>query len=123
MESYGAGVRRRMREGVVAFAQAVPIFAIFAYLSNLEKALVASAILWSIWVAVSAHKDGWRTPSFWWIVALVSVINAVVIWVLPLNEPFRVPALAVAYPLAMAEGFGMYWLLGWWLRREAAPRS
>jgi hypothetical protein len=122
MESYGAGVRRRVRESLVVFSQLVPIFAAIAYFSNIQKALVATTIIWSIWVAVSARKDGWRKPTFWWIVALVSLLNVVAVWVLPLNEPFNA-GLAVAYPLAMAEGFGVYWLLGWWLRRKAAPNS
>lgn len=87
-----------MREGVVTFAQVIPIFAVVAYLSSLEKALVASTIIWSIWVAVSARKDGWRTPGFWWVVFFVSVANCMVVWFLPLKEPFSVPALAVAYP-------------------------
>jgi hypothetical protein len=122
MESYGVGVRRRVRESLVGFAQIIPIFAAIAYFSNLQKALVASTIIWSIWVAVSARKDGWRMPSFWWIVALISLLNAAAVWVLPLKERFNA-GLAVAYPLGMAEGFGVYWLLGWWLRREAAQNS
>lgn len=115
MEGYSAGVRRRMREGLAALAQVIPVFAVVAYLSNLEKALVASTVMWAIWVAVSARKEGWRTSGFWWIVAFVSAINAVAVWALPMNEPFKA-GLAVAYPLGMAEGFGVYWLLGWWLR-------
>jgi hypothetical protein len=122
MESYGAGVRRRMREGVIALAQIVPVFAVVAYVSNLQKALVASTVLWSIWVAVSARKESWRTPGFWWIVAFVGAINAAAIWALPRNEAFKA-GLAVAYPLGMAEGFGVYWLLGWWAGREAAASS
>jgi glucan phosphoethanolaminetransferase (alkaline phosphatase superfamily) len=121
MVSYGAGVRRRIRESLVIFAQAVPIFATIAYFSNFQKALVATTIIGSIWVAVSARKDGWQMPSFWWIVALVSLLNAVVVWALPLNERFNA-GLAVTYPLGMAEGFGVYWLLGWWLRRAGGGK-
>jgi hypothetical protein len=122
MESYAAGVRRRMRESLVVLAQVIPVFVIVAYLSNLEKALVASTVVWSIWIAVSARKEGWQTSGFWWIVTIVSGINAVAIWAIPINGPFKA-GLIVAYPLGMAEGVGVYWLLGWWLRREAATSS
>ena len=108
-----------MREGLIAIAQIILVFALVAYISNLQKALVASVVLWSIWTAVSARKQGWRTTGFWWIVALVGAINAVAIWAMPMTEPFKA-GLAVAYPLGMAEGFGVYWLLGWWLNRKAA---
>jgi len=118
MESYAQGVRRRLREGLVVVAQVIPIFAITAYFSTLEKALIASTIIWSIWCAVAARKEGWRKPGFWLIVACVGAANAIVIWTIPLGEPFKA-GIAVAYPLAMAEGFAVYWLLGWWLRSES----
>lgn len=104
---------------LVAFAQVMPLFAVVAYFSSLEKALVVSTIVWAIWIAVSMRKEGWHKPGFWWIVALVAAVNAVAVWAVPINEQFEA-GMAVAYPLGMLEGFAVYWLLGWWLRREEA---
>ena len=121
MESYGSGVWRRTREGLIALSQVIPTFAVIAYISSLEKALVASTVIWSIWVAVSARKEGWRVPGFWWVVAIVAIVNAVAIWAIPINERFSA-GLTVAYPLGMAEGFAVYWLLGRWLRHRSVVR-
>ena len=103
---------------VVTFAQMMPPFALIAYVSSLEKALVACTVIWAIWVAVSERKDSWQKPSFWWLVAAVGAANAIAIWAIPIGGPFKA-GLFVAYPLGMAEGFGVYWLLGWWLPRKS----
>lgn len=111
------GVRRRLREALVIFAQTFPVFAIISYFSSLEKGLVATMALFSIWTAVTARWEGRHTAGFWWLVALIVIANAVAIWLLPISQRFP-SGMAVAYPLGMIEGFLVYWLLGWWTTRS-----
>lgn len=118
MESYGTGVRRRMREMLVIIAQTLPLFVVITYLSTPEKALVTTMAFFSIWTAVSMRWDGRHKSGFWWIVGLVIAANAAAIWSIPMNSRFS-SGYAVAYPVGMAEGFGVYWLLGWWIGRGA----
>jgi hypothetical protein len=60
-----SGLGRSMREALVVFVQVIPVFAVAAYFSSIEKALVASTVLWAILVAVSERKEGWQKPGFW----------------------------------------------------------
>lgn len=116
MGSYMAGVRGRLREMLVVVAQTLPLFVVVTYISTPEKALVATMAFFSIWTAISARWDGRNKPGFWWLVGSVVFVNALGIWAIPMSTRFS-SAHAVAYPVGMAEGFFVYWLLGWWLRR------
>ncbi len=52
---------------------------------------------------------------------MVVIANIVAIWAVSFDRPFS-SGHAVAYPLGMAEGFCVYWLLGWWERRSTGVR-
>ena len=121
MAGYMAGVSKRLRETLVVVAQTLPFFVSVTYVSTPEKALVATMAFFSIWTAVSARWDGRDTPGFWWLVGLVLVANVLAMWAIPINTRFS-SGHAVAYPVGMAEGFVVYWLLGWWLRRRSDGR-
>lgn len=121
MASYMAGVRGRLREMLVVVAQTLPMFVIVAYFSTAEKALVATMAFFSIWTAVSARWEGRFKSGFWWLVGLVAIANVIAIWAIPINHRFS-SGHAVAYPLGMAEGFLVYWLLGWWIKRERSAQ-
>jgi hypothetical protein len=45
------------------------------------------------------------------LVGMFTLMNGVAIWALPAVAPFEA-GLAVAYPIGMAEGFVLYWLIG-----------
>jgi hypothetical protein len=119
MASYMAGVRGRFREALIVVAQTLPVFVVVTYMSTPEKALVTTMAFFSIWTAVSARWDQRDKPGFWWLVGLVLVANALAIWAIPMNTKLSAGH-AVAYPVGMAEGFVVYWMLGWWQRRSSA---
>lgn len=121
MATYMAGVRGRLREMLVVVAQTLPIFVIVAYFSTAEKALVATMAFFSIWTAVSARWEGRSRSGFWWLVGLLVLANVIAIWAIPINHSFS-SGHAVAYPLGMAEGFLVYWLLGWWISRDRSAQ-
>ena len=103
--------RSRGHDALVAIATVTPVFLTVAYFSTLEKALLAGTVFGAIWVAVSERWQGRTRRGFWSLVGLFALVNAVAIWALPAVGPFDA-GLPVAYPLAMAEGFLLYWLLG-----------
>jgi hypothetical protein len=82
-----------------------------AFFSTLEKALLAATVSGAVWVAVSERWQRRERQGFWPLVGIFALVNALAIWALPVVGPFK-PALAVSYPLGMAEGFFLYWLLG-----------
>lgn len=103
--------RSRGHDVIVAIATVTPVFVIVALLSTLEKALLAATVFGAMWVAVSERWQARVKRGFISLVGVFALVNAVLIWALPPVGPFR-PALAVSYPLGMAEGFLLYWLLG-----------
>ena len=103
--------RSRGRDALVAIATVTPVFVVVAFTSTLEKALLASVVFGATWVAVSERWQRRDTQGFWPLVGLFTLVNALVIWSLPVVGPFKA-ALGVSYPLGMAEGFLLYWLLG-----------
>ena len=113
MASYMAGARGRFRGALIVFAQTLPVFVVVTYISTPEKALVTTMAFFSIWTAISARWDQRHNPGFWCLVALILAANALAIWAIPMNTKFS-SGHAVAYPAGMAEGFVVYWLLGWW---------
>ncbi|HEX6073343.1 MAG TPA: hypothetical protein VFY95_10100 [Sphingomicrobium sp.] len=84
---------------------------IVALISSLEKALLASTVVGSIWVAVSERWRNRTREGFWVVVAIFFIVNVIAIWAIPISRSFRA-GLLVAYPLGMAEGFLLWWLLG-----------
>lgn len=103
--------RGKAHDTLVAIATVTPVFAVVAYLSTLEKALLAATVFGAIWVAVSERWQERERRGFWGLVGLFALVNAISIWMLPAVGPFKA-GLAVAYPVGMAEGFLLYWLLG-----------
>ncbi len=89
----------------------LPVFFVAAYFSTLEKALLAGTVFGAVWVAVSERWQARTRRGFWVWVGLFAVVNATTIWALPVVGPFK-SGLAGSYPLGMAEGFLLYWLLG-----------
>jgi len=106
-----ANPRSKGHDALVALATVTPVFAVAALLSTLEKALLAATVFGAIWVAVSERWQERDRRGFWALVGLFTLVNLVAIWALPAVGPFKA-GLTVAYPLAMAEGFLLYWLLG-----------
>jgi hypothetical protein len=104
---------------LIGIAIGLPIFAVTAYFSSLEKALIAATISMAMWTAVSAHWSKPKDIGFWVIVAMFGVANSAAIWALPTLPQFKA-GLTVAFPVGIAEGFLLYWLLGLWLRRKSA---
>jgi uncharacterized membrane protein YhaH (DUF805 family) len=102
--------RSRGQDALVALAT-MPFFALVAYLSSLEKALLACTVLWAVWVAVSERWQQRGRRGFWALVGLFALVNAIAIWALPALAPFK-SGLAVSFPLGIAEGFLLWWLLG-----------
>lgn len=96
---------------LVAVATVIPVFTVVALSSTLEKALLAATVFGAVWVAVTQRWQNWRRAGFWGLVGLFALANALVIWVLPVVGPFK-SALEVSYPIGVAEGFLLYWLLG-----------
>lgn len=107
---------------VIGIAIGLPIYAVTAYFSSLEKALIAATIAMAIWFAVSAHWSKPKDRGFWVIVVMFCVANAAAIWALPTLPQFKA-GLTVAFPVGIAEGLPLYWLLGLWLRRKSAGRT
>jgi hypothetical protein len=103
--------RSRGHDALVALATVTPVFVAVALISTLEKALLAATVFGAIWVAVSERWQERDKQGFWPLVGLFAVLNAVAIWALPVVGPFKA-GLAVSYPLGMAEGFLLYWMLG-----------
>ncbi|MDR6125936.1 hypothetical protein QE361_003636 [Sphingomonas sp. SORGH_AS802] len=119
MASYWSGVRGRIREAVIVFAQTLPVFVIVSYISTPEKALVTTTVFFSIYTAVMSHWGVRNQRGFWLLVALILGVNIVVIWAIPITG--KSPSgHAIAYPIGIAEGFAVYWLLGWWRRRGSS---
>ena len=106
-----AKLRRRGHDALVAIATVTPVFLAVALFSTLKKALLAGTIFGAAWVAVSERWQQRGRHLFWPLVGLFAIVNALAIWALPVVGPFK-SALGVAYPLGMAEGFLLYWLLG-----------
>jgi len=103
--------RRRGHDALVAIATVVPVFIVAAFFSTLEKALLAATVFGAVWVAASERWQKRDRPGFWPLVGIFALVNAAAIWALPVVGPFKA-ALGVSYPLGMAEGFLLYWLLG-----------
>jgi hypothetical protein len=103
--------RSRGHDALVAIATVTPVFAVVALLSTLEKALLAATVFGAAWVAVSERWEQRERRGFWALVGLFALINVLVIWALPVLEPFKA-GLLVSYPFGMAEGLLLYWLLG-----------
>jgi hypothetical protein len=103
--------RSRGHDALVAIATVTPVFVVVAFFSTLEKALLAGTVFYAAWAAVSERWQWRDRQGFWPLVGLFALANAAVIWALPVTGPFRA-ALGVSYPLGMAEGFLLYWLLG-----------
>jgi len=103
--------RSRGHDALVAIATVTPVFVAVAFLSTLEKALLAATVFGAIWVAVSERWQQRDRLGFWPLIGVFALMNAVAIWALPVAGPFKA-ALVVSYPLGMAEGFLLYWLLG-----------
>lgn len=89
----------------------LPLFIVVASVSTLEKALLATTVSGALWVAVSERWQERARRGFWVVVAAFALANAAAIWALPVVGPFNA-GLAVSYPLGLAEGFLLYWLLG-----------
>jgi hypothetical protein len=106
-----AKLRSRGHEALAAIATVTPVFVAVAFFSTLEKALLAATVFGAVWVAVSERWQQRERRGFWPLVGLFALINALAIWVLPVVGPFKA-ALGVSYPIGMAEGFLLYWLLG-----------
>ena len=103
--------RSRGHDALVAIATVMPVFIAVSFISTLEKALLAATVFGSIWVAVSERWGRRRITGFWLLVGAFAVANAIAVWALPVVGPFKA-ALGISYPLGMAEGFLLYWLLG-----------
>jgi hypothetical protein len=103
--------RSRGHDKLVTVATAITVFVVAAFFSTLEKALLAGTVIGAIQVAVSERWQTRTRQGFWGLVGLFALVNAIAIWVLPALHPFK-SGLAVSYPLGMAEGFLLYWLLG-----------
>jgi len=103
--------RSRGHDALVAIATLIPVFIVVAFFSTLEKALLAGTVFGAIWVAVSERWQQRDKQGYWPLVGLFAAINFAAIWALPAVGPFKA-ALGVSYPLGMAEGFLLYWLLG-----------
>lgn len=103
--------RSRGHDLLVAIASVTPVFVVVAFFSTLEKALLAATVFGAAWVAVSERWQQRDRQGFWALVGLFALVNAAAIWALPVVGPFKA-ALGVSYPLGMAEGFLLYWLLG-----------
>jgi hypothetical protein len=101
----------RGHDKLITVATVLPVFVVVAFLSTLEKALLASTVSGVMWVAVSERWQERARRGFWALVGLFAFVNAIAIWALPVVGPFKA-GLAVSYPLGMAEGFLFYWLLG-----------
>jgi hypothetical protein len=107
----GANYPSQTRDRLVAIATVVPIFVVVALISTLEKALLAATVFGAVWVAVTERWQNRTRAGFWSLVGFFTIANALTIWVLPVVGPFKA-ALGISYPLGLAEGFLLYWLLG-----------
>jgi hypothetical protein len=96
---------------LVALATVIPVFVVVALISTLEKALLAATVFGAVWVAVTERWQNRTNAGFWGLVGFFAIANALTIWALPVVGPFKA-ALGVSYPLGLAEGFLLYWLLG-----------
>jgi hypothetical protein len=96
---------------LVAVATVIPVFVVVALTSTLEKALLAATVFGAGFVAVTERWQNRTKAGFWGLVGFFAVVNAVTIWVVPVFGPFKA-AFEVSYPLGLAEGFLLFWLLG-----------
>lgn len=103
--------RSKWHDIFVAVATVLPVFVVVAWLSTMEKALLAGSAFGAVWVAVSERWNSREKAAFWPLVIAFLVVNAIAIWAIPITGEFKA-GLAVSYPLGMAEGFLLYWLLG-----------
>jgi hypothetical protein len=103
--------RSRWHDVFVAVATVLPVFVIVAYVSTLEKALLAGTVVGAMWVAASERWQSRDKAGFWPLIVVFGIINVIGIWAIPITGEFRA-GLVVSYPLAMAEGVLLYWLLG-----------
>jgi hypothetical protein len=104
-------LRSRWHDALVTIATVTPVFIVVAFFSTLEKALLAGTVFGAVWIAVSERWQERAKRGFWVLVGLFALVNTIAIWALPVVGPFK-SGLAVSYPLGMAEGFLLYWLLG-----------
>ena len=103
--------RSRGNDALVAISTVTPVFVVVASISTLEKALLAATVFGAAWVAISERWQQREKQGFWPLVGLFALVNALAVWGFPVSVPFG-SALSVSYPLAIAEGFFLYWLLG-----------
>jgi hypothetical protein len=94
--------RSKWHDLLVAIATVLPVFVIVAYVSTLEKALLAGTVVGAMWVAVSERWQSRDQATFWPLIAAFGIINAIAIWAIPISGEFQA-GLVVSYPLAMAE--------------------
>lgn len=101
----------RDHDRLITLAVVASTFVAVSLVSTLEKALLAGTVSAAIWVAVSERWQERARQGFWILVGLFALANAIAIWSLPVLHRFR-SGLAISYPVGIAEGFLLYWLLG-----------
>lgn len=101
----------KVRDILDAFVWVVPVFVVVAYVSNMEKALLAASATGALSLAASERWAHHRRAGFWAILILAGLANAVTVWLLPIGSEFK-SSRAVAFAALVPQFLLLYWGLG-----------